>query len=103
VENQRRIGREHPGLVTEGRDQGSVVFPDAELKFYLDASSKVRAQRRAGQLRDLGKPFNLEPLICPEDADKIDTSPMTLDEVVDYIEAKVRPRLDDAKAAETSG
>lgn len=122
VESQRRIGREHPGLVTEGRDQGSVVFPDAELKFYLDASSQVRARRRAEQLRDLGKPFDLEsirqsivardhadstrkfgPLICPDDADTIDTSPMTLDEVVDYIEAKVRPRLDASDGVDAAG
>ena len=85
VENQRRIGIEHPRLVTEGRDQGSIVFPKARIKFYLDAEPGVRAQRRADQLRDLGKRINLEeirqniierdhkdstredgPLICPQ-------------------------------------
>ena len=40
------FAREHPRLVTEGRDQGSVVFPDADVKFYLDASATIRAQRR---------------------------------------------------------
>src|SRR5512138_559542 len=42
VEQQQRIGRERPNLVTEGRDQGTVVFPDAELKFYLDATPQER-------------------------------------------------------------
>src|SRR5690606_27325413 len=55
VELQRDIAQQHPRLVTEGRDQGSVVFPSAEVKFYLDASPQVRAQRRASQLRELGK------------------------------------------------
>jgi len=54
VENQRRIGRRHPRLVSEGRDQGSVVFVDAEVKIYLDASPRVRAQRRADELRSKG-------------------------------------------------
>lgn len=109
VEAQREIGRDHPGLVTEGRDQGSVVFPGAEVKFYLDASPQVRAERRASQLRELGKHVDLEalresiilrdrkdssrktgPLICPEDAEKIDTSSFNLDEVVDLLEGKVR-------------
>ena len=109
VKAQRRIGEDHPGLVTEGRDQGSVVFPQAAVKFYLDATPQVRAERRANQLRELGKPANLEriresiilrdrkdssrksgPLIVPEDAEKIDTSGMTLDAVVDLLEQRVR-------------
>jgi len=113
VEAQRRIGQAHPGLVTEGRDQGSVVFPDAEVKFYLDASPQVRAERRAAQLRDLGKNVDLAsiresiilrdrkdssrktgPLIVPEDAEKIDTSDMTLGQVLDFIEARVRQVVD---------
>ena len=108
VEAQRRIGRDHPGLVTEGRDQGSVVFPDAEAKFYLDASPTVRAHRRAEQLREMGKPVDLNairnnivlrdrkdssrkmgPLICPDDATRIDTSGMSLDDVVDLLERGV--------------
>ena len=47
VDAQRAIAARHPRLVTEGRDQGSVVFPDAEVRFYLDADSGVRATRRA--------------------------------------------------------
>jgi len=109
VRAQRWIGKEHPRLVTEGRDQGSVVFKDATVKFYLDASAEVRARRRADQLREAGRPADerkiLEqiryrderdttrsdgPLICPDDAQRIDTSDMTLDEVVDELTARVR-------------
>ncbi|WP_428389786.1 (d)CMP kinase [Mucisphaera sp.] len=109
VEAQRRIAEAHPRLVTEGRDQGSVVFPDADAKFYLDASPSIRAKRRADQLRAAGKPVDLEqireaiilrdrkdatrqdgPLICPDDAERIDTSEMELDEVVDLLEERVR-------------
>ena len=109
VREQRRMGEEHPRLVTEGRDQGSVVFPNAEVKFYLDASPTVRAKRRADQLKAAGKKVDLEqirknilerdrkdssrkdaPLICPEDALRIDTSDMSLEEVVDHLENLVK-------------
>ncbi len=115
VAEQQRIGREHPRLVSEGRDQGSVVFPDAEVKFYLDAQAAVRAQRRAEQVRDAGRHVDLEairrqiedrdrrdatrsdgPLICPDDAERIDTSDMTLDEVVHLLEQRVRQRVGEA-------
>src|SRR4029079_18320460 len=55
VSQQQRIGRERKNLVTEGRDQGTIVFPDAEAKFYLDASPQERARRRATQLRARGE------------------------------------------------
>ena len=112
VQEQRCIGKEHPRLVTEGRDQGSIVFPEADVKFYLDASPAVRANRRAAQLREMGKPVQLEairkniierdrkdstrpdgPLICPDDAKRIDTSEMTLDQVLDLLEKKVREKV----------
>jgi cytidylate kinase len=48
---QRREAQRRGGLVAEGRDIGSVVFPDADFKFYLDASSEVRARRRAEEIR----------------------------------------------------
>ncbi|MEM6757459.1 MAG: (d)CMP kinase, partial [Planctomycetota bacterium] len=82
-----------------------------EAKFYLDATPEVRAQRRAAQLRELGRPVDLDtlrdaivlrdrkdstrrtgPLIRPEDAEAIDTSAMTLDAVVDLLEGKVRSK-----------
>lgn len=109
VEAQRRIGLAHPRLVTEGRDQGSVVFPDANVKFYLDASPTVRAQRRAAQLKQAGHHVDLAqlreliiardrrdstrsdgPLICPADAVRIDTSDMTLDQVVSLLADRVQ-------------
>jgi cytidylate kinase len=108
VETQRQIGREHPRLVSEGRDQGSVVFPEAHVKFYLDARAQVRAQRRAEQLRAAGRHVDLEairqaivdrdrrdanredgPLICPDDAQRIDTSDMSLDQVLDLLTQRV--------------
>lgn len=109
VQAQQAIGHEHPRLVTEGRDQGSVVFPEAQVKFYLDAQPQVRAQRRAEQIRQAGRSVDLAalreqivdrdrrdasrpdgPLICPEDAHRIDTSEMSLDEVVAVLEQRVR-------------
>lgn len=113
VRKQRLIGQQHPRLVTEGRDQGSVVFPDAEVKFYLDADPAVRAARRAEQIRLAGSEAPPEnqllhdillrdardstrkdgPLVCPQDAEKVDTGPLTIDEVVDLLERRVRARL----------
>ena len=88
------------GLVAEGRDCGSVVFPKAELKIYLDADSENRALRRAQQnglsKDDIEKQQKVRdnqdltrtvaPLMAPEGAHIIDTSTMTLHEVVDFIE-----------------
>jgi cytidylate kinase len=111
VKKQRQIAIAHPRLVTEGRDQGSVVFPDADVKFYMFASARVRAERRAEQLRAAGKGGGaaeidrlekeikdrddsdsrrtVGPLTCPADADRIDTSEMGFDQVVDALEAHV--------------
>jgi len=109
VRRQRLIGQQHPLLVTEGRDQGSVVFPDAGAKFYLDASPRVRATRRA--LQQYGEPTEAQieeieaeiaqrdkldtdravgPLIVPEGAERIDTSDISRDEVADLLEAAIR-------------
>jgi len=93
VELQRRIGRQLGSFVTEGRDQGSVVFPDADLKFYLDASPEVRARRRTDEMLADGQHVEYEhilaaiierdgrdrsravaPLTKPADAIEIDTS-----------------------------
>jgi cytidylate kinase len=54
IDMQRQYGREHD-IVTEGRDQGTDVFPDADVKFYLDASVEERARRRAEDLADMGR------------------------------------------------
>jgi cytidylate kinase len=105
VRLQREIG-EAGGLVTEGRDQGSVVFPDAEFKFYLDASLEVRAERRRRELggdpgevrrsierrdaEDRARPVG--PLVRPPGAVVIDTSGLTVEEVVARIVASVGSR-----------
>jgi len=112
VEAQRNIGKEHPRLVSEGRDQGSVVFPDADVKFYIEARPAVRAQRRADQLREAGRQVDFEairqsildrdrqdetredgPLICPDDAERIDTSGMSLDAVLALLLQRVRANV----------
>lgn len=113
VENQRRIGRRHPRLVSEGRDQGSVVFRDAEVKIYLDASPRVRAQRRADELRAKGVPGvdvdriereladrderdskrAVGPLVRPEGAIYLDTSTLDQRGVVDSLERIVRDNV----------
>jgi len=112
VKKQRVIAAQHPRLVTEGRDQGSVVFPDADAKFYLDASARVRAARRADQLRKAGLEADEEsllieieardqsdqtrtegPLVCPADAQVIDTSYLTFDQVVDRLERAARAKV----------
>lgn len=112
VRKQRIIGAQHPRLVTEGRDQGSVVFPDAEVKFYLDADAGIRAQRRAEQLRDAGVDVEIGqlkaqimerdridstrsdgPLTCPRDAIRIDTTHLDLESVVSLLEQHVRSKI----------
>jgi cytidylate kinase len=113
VSLQRRIADQHPRLVTEGRDQGSVVFPHADVKFYLFASADVRAQRRAEQLRAQGIEADVHglrdeieardrsdstrrdgPLTCPPDAIRIDTSKLSFDEVVGVLRTHVEQVLD---------
>lgn len=98
-EAQVRLGQAYD-LVAEGRDMGTVVFPQAENKFFLDASVEVRAQRRYDQLKDMGKPAMLAdlqeaiakrdhqdrnravaPLKAADDAVIIDTSDLAKDEV----------------------
>ena len=103
LERQRGF-RKPPGLVADGRDMGTVVFPDAILKVFLTASVAVRAQRRYKQLIDKGKHANLAalsrdleerdkrdaarevaPLKPAADAVSLDSSGLTIDEVVDRV------------------
>ena len=102
VRMQQEIGREG-GLVTEGRDQGSVVFPDAEFKFYLDALLDVRAKRRhleqGGDLEAIRRSMErrdaedrsrkVGPLVRPRGAVEVDTSSLTVEEVVARILAAI--------------
>ena len=109
VAQQQQIGRERGNLVTEGRDQGTVVFPQAELKFYLDASPQERARRRVAQLRHRGEIVDYQeilsgivardhrdasrsvgPLAVPKDADVVDTTAMSQDQVIDHIVSRAR-------------
>jgi len=100
VEKQREIGRRLGSFVTEGRDQGSVVFADADVRFVVDADLDCRAVRRWQELRAEGEDVDLAdvranlaardandarqwaPLLKPGKAIHIDTSHMTIREVV---------------------
>lgn len=106
VELQRSWVDEHGGGVVEGRDIGSVVFPDATIKVFLDASPEVRARRRAMEtgesldevLADLNRRDRLDstraasPLTIPDGAVVIDTSDLSFDEVVETLLALIRAK-----------
>ena len=91
------------GLIIEGRDMGSVVFPDADLKIYLDADIDIRAQRRLKQSNDSETKEDLlqrdendknrleSPLMIPENALYIDNSNMKMDEVVNLVIRNLEP------------
>jgi cytidylate kinase len=107
LENQRDCARGVPGLVAEGRDCGTVVFPEARLKVYLTASAKARAARRAlehnldvadvhaqQKVRDHRDSNRAAaPLEVPTDGRVLDTGEMTLDEVVETIYQWAIPAL----------
>ena len=99
----KRVQREistQTSLVAEGRDMGSIVFPTARYKFFLDATAEERGSRRFNQLQEMGKPANLDliitqikerdmqdrtrsiaPLIAAKDANIIDTTELDIDGV----------------------
>ncbi len=104
---QRRLATEGP-VVVEGRDAGTVVFPDADCKFYLDATLEVRAARRLADRRQRGQPADaaevrealaardladrtrpVAPLIRSEEAVYIDSSALTIDEVIEVMAKEV--------------
>jgi cytidylate kinase len=108
LEIQRELGKDG-GVVLEGRDIGSVVFPHADAKFYLTASSEVRARRRQAELavkgdapdldeiiaeveerdrRDTARP--IAPLVRAPDAIVVDSSQLDIDAVVELIVGRVR-------------
>jgi cytidylate kinase len=97
VQRMRDYASDHD-LVIEGRDIGSVVFPDTPHKFYIDASPEVRAQRRAAQghrdeiaQRDRADSSRAtSPLVVAKDAEVIDTSHLTVAQVVDEIVARLK-------------
>ena len=61
--DRQRAFRRPPGLVADGRDMGSIVFPDAALKVFLTAGAEARAERRYKQLKDKGIPANIDALL----------------------------------------
>ena len=91
------------GLIVEGRDMGSVVFPNVDLKIYLDADIDIRAQRRLKQSNDSETKEDLlqrdendinrleSPLMIPENALYIDNSNMKMDEVVKLVIRSLEP------------
>lgn len=75
VEMQRQFASQHDRIVSEGRDQGTVVFPDADFKFYLTADVDERARRRAAQDAETGNPARLDDVRRSiEERDRSDTS-----------------------------
>lgn len=96
---QADVARKHnfAGLVMEGRDIGSVIFPDANLRIFLSASPEARAKRRAAEGHDdqiherdrLDSQRKTAPMICPPGATEVDTTDLTLDEVVEKIAGMV--------------
>jgi CMP/dCMP kinase len=106
VRRQREWAYERSGGVMEGRDIGTVVFPDAMLKVYLNARPEVRAERRAAEVSDLDyetvaadmarrdafdQGREADPLQPADDAIQFDTSDMSIDEIV----AELARRIDD--------
>ena len=108
TDKMRDVG-EDGGIVMEGRDVGTVVFPDAEIKFYLDASAEERAKRRVNQLKEAGQKADynqilkmiqerdyrdshraVSPLKPAEDAVVIDTSSLTMQQVIDAVLEKIK-------------
>ena len=111
VARQRALGAEG-GVVMEGRDIGTVVFPDADVKIYLDASAEERARRRASDTAHSGSQAGqaavaeaiqardnadttraVSPLSIAPDAVRIDTTEMPIEQVVDHVMGLVRARL----------
>ena len=102
--SRQRAFRLAPGLVADGRDMGTIVFPDAQVKIFLIADVQGRAQRRAKQLIEKGISANLEdlladmrardardtqrsvaPLIAAKDAHVVDSSMLTIDQTVQSV------------------
>lgn len=109
---RQRGFRQAPGLIADGRDMGTVVFKDAPVKIFLDASAEVRAERRFKQLKSAGQDVNLAriladvqarderdrnrsvaPLVAAHDALALDSSEMDIESVfnqaIDYIQTKL--------------
>ncbi|WP_439212908.1 (d)CMP kinase [Duffyella gerundensis] len=110
---RQRAFRDRPGLIADGRDMGTVVFPDAPVKIFLDASPEERARRRMLQLQQSGIDVNFErllseikerddrdrnrsvaPLVPAADAFVLDSTSMPIEEVIEKTIAYARSKLD---------
>lgn len=110
VAQQQAMGKEK-GIIMDGRDIGTVVFPDAELKIFVTASAEVRAQRRYDELKAKGMPANFDdilknvkerdyidshretsPLRKADDALELDNSHMTIDEQKTWLMARYQEK-----------
>ena len=113
---RQRAFREAPGLIADGRDMGTVVFPDAPVKIFLDASSEERAHRRMLQLQEKGFSVNFErllaeikerddrdrnrpvaPLVPAQDALVLDSTSLSIEEVIEKALEYAREKLALAK------
>ena len=113
VARQQRMGRDK-GIVMDGRDIGTTVFPEAELKVFVTASAEVRAQRRYDELKEKGIPADFDdilknvqerdyidshrevsPLRKAADAIELDNSHMTIAEQNDWLMRQVQQRIED--------
>ncbi|MEN5016102.1 (d)CMP kinase [Erwinia sp. Eh17-17] len=109
---RQRAFRDFPGLIADGRDMGTVVFPDAPVKIFLDASSEERAHRRMLQLQEKGFSVNFErllseikerderdrnraiaPLVPANDALVLDSTTMSIEQVIDIALKYAREKL----------
>lgn len=109
VKRQRKLAQKLGRLVSEGRDQGTVVFPDAQVKFFLDADPAERAQRRYLQLSSAGENATYRqvleamqtrdgkdrnrctaPLEIPQGAIVVDTTKLTVQQMIDQLAEHVR-------------
>jgi CMP/dCMP kinase len=119
---RQRAFREPPGLVADGRDIGTVVFPDAALKIFLTARPEVRAERRYKQLIEKGISANLRalsrdlaerdardanrpvaPLVPAADSQVLDSSALSIDEVAEQILSLYRKRILGGRGSAPSG
>jgi cytidylate kinase len=121
VAEQQRIGRQ-TNVVMEGRDIGTVVFPDADVKIFLDAAPQVRAERRLRELRERGQPADAaqvaaeleerdlrdrnraeSPLVQAPDAVYLDTTGLSIEEVEEAVLKLVRERVSNGQGLADSG
>lgn len=116
VKKQRQMASEYPGVIMEGRDIGTVVFPDADVKIYLTATIDERSVRRAKEYAEQGKIIPvpeikenlaqrdridstraISPLLKADDAVEVDTSNTTIEEQVEIILEEVQKKLKSKK------